>query len=81
MHCECCISGCPSCQPSVSCPACNGKGYHLYEFNPDTGEDIREYEDIEEWKKLPLNRRDIERCEECGGEGNILPENINPKNF
>lgn len=74
MSCELCITGCPTCQPTEECPYCNGKGYHLWEINPETGEDIREYEDQKEWEKLPLNCRDIEPCDECGGEGRIMPD-------
>jgi Ribonuclease G/E len=50
------------------CPHCDGTGIILIEYNPDTGEDIREVT-YTEYLSLSPNTRSVEQCPTCKGEG------------
>ena len=50
------------------CPHCNGMGEIYTEYNPITGEDIREIT-YKEYLSLSHNVRNKEQCPTCKGEG------------
>jgi RecJ-like exonuclease len=50
------------------CEQCDGTGRIYTEFDPDTGEDIREVT-YQEYLSLSPDVRNIEQCPQCKGEG------------